>query len=123
MCLVDQDTGYRKGDVKHRLQNKMIMFLFGLLLTLSQVCKGFTGKDVPGLPELPGLEAEFSADTDSCVEASRIKHKNNPNAGLDHFLNCLLKHVNTVSIFNSHFVIQVMFVLLVAGKRRKSRNR
>ena len=121
--MVDQDTGYRKGDVKHRLQNKMIMFLFGLLLTLSQVCKGFTGKDVPGLPELPGLEAEFSADTDSCVEASRIKHKNNPNAGLDHFLNCLLKHVNTVSIFNSHFVIQVMFVLLVAGKRRKSRNR
>ena len=123
MCLVDQDTGYRKGDVKHRLQNKMIMFLFGLLLTLSQVCKGFTGKDVPGLPELPGLEAEFSADTDSCVEASRIKHKNNPNAGLDHFLNCLLKHVNTVSIFNSHFVIQFMFVLLVAGKRRKPRNR
>jgi len=66
------------------------MFLFGLLFTLSQVCS------LSGFPELPGLEAEFSADTDSCVEASRLKHKDDPNAGLDHFLNCLLKHVNTL---------------------------
>ena len=84
--------------MKHIFKNKMIMFLFGLLFTLSQVCS------LSGFPELPGLEAEFSADTDSCVEASRLKHKDDPNAGLDHFLNCLLKHVNTVSIVNSHFV-------------------
>jgi len=45
---------------------------------------------------LPKLEKEFSADTDSCVEAARLKHKNNPNAGLDHFLNCLLNHVNVL---------------------------
>jgi len=66
------------------------MLLCFLLLLVSIGCRGLTEK------ESPELEAEFSADTDSCVEAARLKHKNNPNAGLDHFLNCLLKHVSSL---------------------------
>merc|ERR1711915_1046570 len=68
------------------------MLPYQVLLICSQVLASNILRD----SNLPKLEKEFSADTDSCVEAARLKHKNNPNAGLDHFLNCLLNHVNVL---------------------------
>ena len=94
-----------------------------LIVTLSPICQGLTTKLSPET-DFQELEKEFSEDTDSCVEAARLKHKNNPNAGLDHFLNCLLKHVNTVS--KSDLLTNIREINMfstVAGEGRKQGNR
>ena len=74
------------------------MYQFCLLLFVGQIlfCLGLT-REFSSDTNFQELEKEFSADTDSCVKAAKLKHKDNPNAGLDHFLNCLLQHLNTVS--------------------------
>ena len=45
---------------------------------------------------LASLEEEYSEDTTRCVETAKTKHLDNPNAGLDHFVNCLLAQLQQV---------------------------
>ena len=45
---------------------------------------------------LASLEEEYSEDTTRCVETAKRKHLDNPNAGLDHFVNCLLAQLQQV---------------------------
>ena len=45
---------------------------------------------------LASLEEEYSEDTSRCVETARAKHLDNPNVGLDHFVNCLLAQLQQV---------------------------
>ena len=47
---------------------------------------------------LTNLEQEYSQDTTRCVETAKTKHTNNPNAGLDHFVNCLLAQLQQVRL-------------------------
>ena len=41
---------------------------------------------------------EYDQDTQLCVEAAKLKHSGDPNAGLDHFVACLLKQLEKVII-------------------------
>ena len=45
---------------------------------------------------LASLEQEYAEDTARCVETAKTKHLDNPNAGLDHFVNCILAQLQTV---------------------------
>merc|ERR1711997_281432 len=45
---------------------------------------------------LASLEEEYSEDTTRCVETAKTKHLHNPNAGLDHFVNCLLAQLQQI---------------------------
>ena len=43
------------------------------------------------------LDKEYSKDTSKCVEATKQKYPGDPNAGLDHFVTCLLQQLKQVS--------------------------
>ena len=45
---------------------------------------------------LASLEQEYTEDTAKCVETAKAKHVDNPNAGLDHFVNCILAQLQSV---------------------------
>merc|ERR1712079_129302 len=45
---------------------------------------------------LASLEQEYTEDTAKCVETAKAKHVDNPNAGLDHFVNCILAQLQSI---------------------------
>ena len=52
---------------------------------------------------LASLEQEYAEDTARCVETAKTKHLDNPNAGLDHFVNCILARLQTVRLITTTF--------------------
>ena len=60
-----------------------------ILVIISSFCCGLS---------LASLEQEYTEDTSRCVETAKTKHLDNPNAGLDHFVNCLLAQLQQVRL-------------------------
>ena len=48
--------------------------------------------------KLVNFDKEYDHDTQLCVEAAKLEHSGDPNAGLDHFVACLLKQLEKVII-------------------------
>ena len=72
----------------------MMFIIITLLLNVSQCNLIFSEND-----DLHNVDmvSEYDHDTQICVEAAKLKHFGDPNAGLDHFVACLLKQLEKVN--------------------------